>query len=364
MAHPRRIGAGCELGEGGAEGEVALRLAYVLTDLRAEGFGGGEADFSAEAVEEGELEGGVFGERNGFEVEEVGLYGEGVDAEGGAVAGVGDTVEGAGGGALADAEGGDVDAVGGEEVGVGGEVDGGDGVAGAVAATGCGGAADGEGTAQEGASLGHVAFGDEISDAGGGYRRAAQDAGLVGADGEVEVAAEVGEAIDICRCGVAEAEVFAFVNFDGVEGVAEVVGGEGAGRLGGEIGREWDDKGGVEAGGGEELELLREWGDEADGDFGAEDADGVGVEGDGDGLYVLSGRDAEFAGAGDDVVDDEAVAAVHAVEVADGEDGGGGVGGEVVEGAEDFHRATFLFDMMVSRRLAGVPKGLGCPGRL
>ena len=34
-----------------------------------------------------------------------------------------------------DGEGGDVDAVGGEEFGVGGEVDGGDGVAGAVAAS-------------------------------------------------------------------------------------------------------------------------------------------------------------------------------------------------------------------------------------
>jgi len=63
----------------------------------------------------------------------VGFDGEGVCAEGGAVSYVGDGFEGLGCWAGAYGEGGDVDAVGGEKLVVGGEVDGGDGVAGAVA---------------------------------------------------------------------------------------------------------------------------------------------------------------------------------------------------------------------------------------
>ena len=69
-----------------------------------------------------------------MEVEEVGLYGEGVFSEGGAIAYVGDGIEHLGFGAGSDGEDGYVDSVGGEEFGVGGEVDGGDGVTGAVAA--------------------------------------------------------------------------------------------------------------------------------------------------------------------------------------------------------------------------------------
>jgi hypothetical protein len=54
---------------------------------------------------------------------------------------------------------------------------------------------------------------------------------------------------------------------------------------------------------------------------GTENARGVGVEGDGEGLA------AEEAGAGEDFGDDGLMAEVHAVEVADGgDDGGGGRG--------------------------------------
>ena len=77
------------------------------------------------------------------------VFGE-LSVEGGAVADVGDGFEGL----LADIEGGDVDAVRGEEFVVGGEVDGGDGVAGAVASAGGGGRADGEGAAEEGSGGG------------------------------------------------------------------------------------------------------------------------------------------------------------------------------------------------------------------
>ncbi len=64
----------------------------------------------------------------------MGLYGEGVFSEGGAIAYIGDGFEGLCVGAGADGEGGYVDSISGEEFGVGGEVDGGDGVPGAVAA--------------------------------------------------------------------------------------------------------------------------------------------------------------------------------------------------------------------------------------
>ncbi len=73
--------------------EVSAGVGDVLHDLVAEVFGGGEASFFAEAVEEAELERGAFAEIDGVEVEQVGLDGEGVGAEGGAIADVGDGVE-------------------------------------------------------------------------------------------------------------------------------------------------------------------------------------------------------------------------------------------------------------------------------
>ena len=76
----------------------AFGVGDVLHDLGAEGFRGGEADLWAEVFEEGEFEGGVGLDVDGVEVEEVGLDGEGVfgklSVKGGAVADVGDGVEG------------------------------------------------------------------------------------------------------------------------------------------------------------------------------------------------------------------------------------------------------------------------------
>jgi hypothetical protein len=189
-----------------------------------------------------------------------------------------------------DGQSGDVDAVGGEEVGVGGEVDGGDGVTGAVAAAGCGVRVDGEGTVEEGAGVAELAFGDEGADAAGGDGRAAQGERGVDGDAEVEGAAEFGEGGDVGLGVVAEAEVFALVDLGDVEGVAqdglrEVVGGGVAESFG-----EGQDEGGVEAGGGEEFELAWERGDEGEGLRGAEDAGGVGVEGDGEGLAAEEAR--------------------------------------------------------------------------
>ena len=79
--------------EGVAEGEEALGFADVQADLGAEGFGGWEALLGAEMVEEGEFQRGGLGEGDGFEVEEVGFYSEGISAEGGAIAGIGDAAE-------------------------------------------------------------------------------------------------------------------------------------------------------------------------------------------------------------------------------------------------------------------------------
>ena len=85
-------------------------------------------------MQEGQGERGLFGELDWVEVQEMGFYGEGVGAEGGAIAYIGDGFEGLGRNACANREGCDVDAVGGEKFRIRGQVDGGDGVASAVTA--------------------------------------------------------------------------------------------------------------------------------------------------------------------------------------------------------------------------------------
>ena len=68
--------------------------------------------------------------------------------------------------------------------------------------------------------------------------------------------------------------------------------------------------------------------------FGAEDAGGMGVEGDGDGW------NAEGAGACDDLGDDPLVAAMDAVEVADGGDGWAEVWGDSASWRKIFIRRS------------------------
>ena len=193
--------------------EVALCAADVAAYLFAESFGVGPAYLGAEALEEGEVEWGVFGEVDGVEVEQVGFDGEGMSAlcRRWAVADVGDGFEGFGDRAGADGEGGDVDAVGGEEFGVGGEVDGGDGVAGAVAAAGGGVADDGEGWPRRArawlTSPAAMSWRMRLEEMGPPRR----SAGGVDVDGEAELAAEGFEGFDAGFGLVAEAEVFAFV---------------------------------------------------------------------------------------------------------------------------------------------------------
>lgn len=137
------------------------------------------------------------------------------------------------------------------------------------------------------------AGGDELADAAGRDCVFPQGARSVDADGEAEFGAEGREGVDAALGLVAEAEVFAFVELGDVEGLLEDFGGEGAGGGAGELGGEGEDEDGVDAGGGEELDFAVQGGDKGLGGFGAEDADGVGVEGDSD------GADAACAGAGD-----------------------------------------------------------------
>ena len=81
-----------------------------------------------------------------------------------------------------------------------------------------------------------------------------------------------------------------------------------------EVFGEGDDGDVLDAGGGEELEFARQRSDEGLRVFGSQDAAGVGIEGDGEGLS------AEEARAVDDFRDDRLMAEVDAVEVADGGD--------------------------------------------
>ena len=302
-----------------------MGLCYVKAYLGAESLGVREALLGAKAFEEGEAEGSGFSKVNRVEVEEMGFNGEGICAEGGTIANVGDRLEGL----FSDSQGRDVDAVGGEEFRVGGEVDGGDGEAGAVAPAGGGGGVDAERAAKERAGVRYVPSSKEGADAGGGDDGPAEEVRGKDADSEAEFGAELLEGGDGAFGAIAETEVLAFVNFGGVGGVSEDGFGEEAGGELGESGVEGKDEGGVNAGGGEQFEFTGKRGDEGVRGFGAEMADGMGVEGDGQGFLVGG------TGLGDDFGQDLLMAAVDAIKVADGGDRGPELGGcEFREGVE------------------------------
>jgi hypothetical protein len=70
-----------------------LRLRDVQGNLGAESLGRVEAALGAQTMQEGQLQRGIFIERDGCEVQQMGLDSEGVRAEGGTVAGVGDAAK-------------------------------------------------------------------------------------------------------------------------------------------------------------------------------------------------------------------------------------------------------------------------------
>src|ERR1700722_14208386 len=129
---------------------------------------------------------------------------------------------------------------------------------------------------------------------------------------------------------MAEAEGLAFVHFDGVEAVVQ----DGLCELSGApetelVKRKDDDE--VEAGFREESELMRERRDEREALGGEEDVGGMGVEGDGNRPNAKRASTIKHGG------EDHAMAAVYAVEVADGDNRGGA--GESIEIVEDLHQA-------------------------
>jgi len=155
----------------------------------------------------------------------------------------------------------------------------------------------------------------------------------VDANRESKFAAEGFEVVDVAFGVMAEAEVFSLVEFDDVEAALEDFGGKVAGGHPGEVFGEGKDDDGVEAGGGKEIEFFGERGDEGEGGFGAKDVGGVWFEGN---RYRW---DAKFAGACDDLFDDPLMAAMHAIEVADGGYGGAVGFWNVCELAKDLHQA-------------------------
>ena len=112
---------------------------------------------------------------------------------------------------------------------------------------------DAEGASEKGAGFIEVSASDQGADAAGGYGRAADDQWVVGADGEVQVAAEGSKVADVGLGIVAEAEGLAFVDFSGLEGggkdtLCKIVGGPLAERV-----VEGEDEGEVDSGLGEEV---------------------------------------------------------------------------------------------------------------
>ncbi len=95
------------------------------------------------------------------------------------------------------------------------------------------------------------------------------------------------------------------------------------------------DERGVDAGGGEETKLFGQRRDQGESELRAQDAGRVGIEGDGE------RADAERLGASDDFGDHPAVAAMDAVEVADGGHDGAERGGKLGEMTIDLHEALF-----------------------
>src|SRR6516164_189412 len=113
-----------------AQTEVAFSAADIAADLLAQSLRRRPANLIAKPVQEREGEGCGFGEIDWVEVEQVGFDRERVGAEGGAIADVGDGVEGL----ACNGKGRNVDAVSRDELRVGGKVDGRHSVFGAVSA--------------------------------------------------------------------------------------------------------------------------------------------------------------------------------------------------------------------------------------
>lgn len=304
-----------------------LGLGGVLEDPGFEGLGGLEFAFAAEAVEE--FDGNACGIAAVEGIEEEGFDGDfSILVKGGAGADVGDGVPGA---VIFEVSGaGDIDAFFGEDFVFGGDVQGGDGLFRTNAMAGDDGACDAVGPAEEAPGAVELAVANGLAYESGGDDFAAVADGGFDVGGEAELAAEVGQKVDVAGLFVAEAEVVA--DDDGFRGerCAEDVADESVRGHGGEFFSEGEDEEFADAAELHGGDAVLHGGDAFGGAGGGDDVGGMGIEGEGGGgPFVASGQEGDFA-------EEFLVAEVDAVKVSDGEGAGAELAAGCVERAEDF----------------------------
>ena len=116
------------------QSKIAPRLRNVPCNLRLQRLRIRPARFVTQAMQEGQAQRRVLRKRDRFKAKNMRFNGEGIFAEGRAIADIGDGIEAARVCAFANRHAGHVDAVGGQQFAVVREVDGGHGIARAVAA--------------------------------------------------------------------------------------------------------------------------------------------------------------------------------------------------------------------------------------
>jgi hypothetical protein len=140
-------------------------------------------------------------------------------------------------------------------------------------------------------------------------------------------------------------EVVTFVDLASFEFLAEDFFGELVWAEQGEIAAKWEQEDSVNAGGFHEAEFLRRGREQLEAGVGAQNPNGVWVEGDSDRFRV------PLPGTLNDVAEDGLMGAMDAVEIADTDDGGAEAGGYLVEVAKEEHAVR----MRVARNESRAP---------
>ena len=141
--------------------------------------------------------------------------------------------------------------------------------------------------------------------------------------------------MNVSRRFVSEVEVVAFVNFTGMQTLFQNFMGKLVRRHQRKIAREGKQQNRVDSGGFEQAQFFRQRSQQLQAVIGTQDAGGVRLESDHHRLRIRSLRAAH------DLVNNMAVSAVHAVEVADTDDRGTEVARDVVEFMESSHPKSF-----------------------
>src|SRR5208282_3229163 len=142
---------------------------------------------------------------------------------------------------------------------------------------------------------------------------------------------QIAQQLNVSRRFVSEVEVVAFVNFTGMQALFQNFMSKLMRRHQRKIAREGKQQNRVDAGGFEQPQFLRKWGQQLEIVIGTQDASGMRLEGDNHGLSVLSLRPAH------DLIENMTVSTMYAVEVADAEQRRTEVAGDVVEFVESQH---------------------------